>query len=93
VLVQEGHEVVNPRDKLLLDSVRPVVLGQKSLDIVGVHLLEKIVEGLLVDSQEGDLIAQGVETDVVSVMPLDEADYVIVLSLDILSVEFWRSRV
>lgn len=58
VLVQESHELVDTSDELLFDGVRPVIFGQKNLDVVGCHLLEKIVERLLVDGQEGDVLLQ-----------------------------------
>ena len=43
-----GHELVQLRYKLLLDPFRPVLLTQELRQVVSVHLIEQVVEGVTV---------------------------------------------
>lgn len=42
-LVQEGHELVEVHDKVLLDTIRPVIFLKKFLNVFSLHLLKQIV--------------------------------------------------
>lgn len=88
--IEESHELVKVHDEVLLDTVRPVVLLEELLDVLGLHLLEQVVKGIVADEPELDTLLQIREGDGHVPILLDEEDHLEVLGQDVLAIEFRR---
>lgn len=55
-LIKECHELVKIHDKVLLDTIRPVIIAKELLDIFGLHLLKQVGKWISTDESELDTL-------------------------------------
>jgi hypothetical protein len=53
-LIKECHELMKIHDKVLFDTIRPVILAKKLLDIFGLHLLKQVGKWVSTDESKLD---------------------------------------
>lgn len=85
VLMQESHELVHIGDELLLDSIRPVIVTEQCLQVVLLHLVQQVVERLLVDHAERNAVPQVSYGDLLTLRALDKAGNIVVVGFNSLA--------
>lgn len=53
-LIKECHELMKIHDKVLLDTIRPVIITKELLDIFGLHLLKQVGKWVSTDESKLD---------------------------------------
>jgi hypothetical protein len=90
LLIKISHKLMQLLDELFLDTIWPSVLSKNILDVVSVHLVKEIFQWIKADTIEDNALIQVGFSDFAIPLLLDKECDLIVLSIDVLIVEFRR---